>query len=195
MDIFLYSSACVIDGLFVCQDKINLSKFKFKKIYANNNDNYITTDSLIVYEIKSGNPEIKLINQMKQKGNFIYQYLKSIYNKLVYYIWFYRNNAKDNLLHNDKKENNKDNIRELYNKIDKTDIQNEQYQENKKIYCNQNKIKEVNDKKDYNSLNPINQAKIIINENIENEEENRGNINEIKEKEIINREEKKYKGI
>ena len=98
IDIILYTSSCEIDGLFVAEDKIDLSSFQLKMTYSNCKDNYINRNSLIIYEIKSGNQEKKLIEQMEEKGNFIYQYLNSIYVQKIYYIGFYRKkNFSNNL--------------------------------------------------------------------------------------------------
>ena len=88
IDILLYESSCEIDGLFLTEDKLDLSSFKLNVSYSNLMENYIYPNSLMIYEIKSGNQEKKLVEQMKKRGNFIYQYLNSIYDKPIYYIGF-----------------------------------------------------------------------------------------------------------
>ena len=103
--IFIYRSSCEIDGLFYVEKKIDLSEFKLKKIFSNFNEEYINEDSLLVYEIKSGDQEDKLLAQMKRRGNFIYRYLNSIYSKKVYYLGFYRKNYENNN-ENNLSENN-----------------------------------------------------------------------------------------
>ena len=103
--IFIYRSSCEIDGLFYVEKKIDLSEFKLKKIFSNFNEQYINEDSLLVYEIKSGDQEDKLLAQMKRRGNFIYRYLNSIYSKKVYYLGFYRKNYENNN-ENNLSENN-----------------------------------------------------------------------------------------
>ena len=60
---------------------------------------------MLVYEIKSGDQEDKLLAQMKRRGNFIYRYLNSIYSKKVYYLGFYRKNYENNN-ENNLSENN-----------------------------------------------------------------------------------------
>ena len=103
----LYASSCEIDGLFVAEDKIDLSSFKLKMTYSNCKDSYINPNSLIIYEIKSGNQEKKLVDQMEERGNFIYQYLNSIYDQQIYYIGFYRKRIiSNNILLNNEIENN-----------------------------------------------------------------------------------------
>ena len=78
---------------------LKLSSFGINEIYSNYSDKIIEKNSLIVYEIKSGKKEKKLINQMMKRCFFIQKYLNNIYDKQIYYIGFFR--AKK---YNDKKE-------------------------------------------------------------------------------------------
>ena len=140
--IFIYRSSCEIDGLFYVEKKIDLSEFKLKKIFSNFNEQYINKDSLLVYEIKSGDQENKLLEQMKRRGNFIYRYLNSIYSKNVYYLGFYRkiyeNNNENNLSENNGNSEEKGAKGEEQNKKQEKEEKDEQ---------NLNEIKEE-EKKD-----------------------------------------------
>ena len=57
----------------------------------------IKHDSLIIYEIKSGDQEKKLIRKMRKRCHFIYQHLKIIYIKPIYYIGFFKEKQKDSM--------------------------------------------------------------------------------------------------
>jgi len=46
----------------------------------------------MIYEIKSGDQEGKLINQIYGRGFFIYKYIQSISNKPIVFIWFFKRN-------------------------------------------------------------------------------------------------------
>ena len=81
--ISLYKSSCEIDGLFICLNNINLDDFKAKIIYSNFERNFIEKDSILVYEIKSGNKKIELSKQMQTRCHLIYYYLNFIYHKLI----------------------------------------------------------------------------------------------------------------
>ena len=159
--IFIYRSSCEIDGLFYVEKKIDLSEFKLKKIFSNFNEQYINKDSLLVYEIKSGDQENKLLEQMKRRGNFIYRYLNSIYSKKVYYLGFYRknyeNNNENNLSENNgNSEENKEKVQNGTNNIipmngkekgAKGEEQNKKQEKEEKDEQNLNEIKEE-EKKD-----------------------------------------------
>ena len=122
IDIFLYSSICQIDGLFNTEKDIDISDFKIRKSYSNFESDTIKANSLIVYEIKSGNREKDLVSQMSERGHFIGKYLNLIYNKPIYYIGFYRNkhsNKEPNI--NGKIEANEHNIGHD-NEIKKQDV-------------------------------------------------------------------------
>ena len=140
--IFIYRSSCEIDGLFYVEKKIDLSEFKLKKIFSNFNEQYINKDSLLVYEIKSGDQENKLLEQMKRRGNFIYRYLNSIYSKKVYYLGFYRKNYENNN-ENNLSENNLNSEE----KGAKGEEQNKKQEKDEKDEQNLNEIKEE-EKKD-----------------------------------------------
>ena len=159
--IFIYRSSCEIDGLFYVEKKIDLSEFKLKKIFSNFNEQYINEDSLLVYEIESGDQENKLLEQMKRRGNFIYRYLNSIYSKNVYYLGFYRkiyeNNNENNLSENNgNSEENKEKVQNGTNNIipmngkekgAKGEEQNKKQEKEEKDEQNLNEIKEE-EKKD-----------------------------------------------
>ena len=160
--IFIYRSSCEIDGLFYVEKKIDLSEFKLKKIFSNFNEQYINKDSLLVYEIKSGDQENKLLEQMKRRGNFIYRYLNSIYSKNVYYLGFYRkiyeNNNENNLSENNgNSEENKEKVQNGTNNIipmngkekgAKGEEQNKKQEKEEKDEQNLNEIKEEEKKEE-----------------------------------------------
>ena len=58
----------------------------------------------MIYEIKSGDQEGKLINQIYGRGFFIYKYIQSISNKKIVFIGFFRRNS-DYSSNNNTKEN------------------------------------------------------------------------------------------
>ena len=160
--IFIYRSSCEIDGLFYVEKKIDLSEFKLKKIFSNFNEQYINKDSLLVYEIKSGDQENKLLEQMKRRGNFIYRYLNSIYSKNVYYLGFYRknyeNNNENNLSENNgNSEENKEKVQNGTKNIipmngkekgAKGEEQNKKQEKEEKDEQNLNEIKEEEKKEE-----------------------------------------------
>ena len=160
--IFIYRSSCEIDGLFYVEKKIDLSEFKLKKIFSNFNEQYINEDSLLVYEIESGDQENKLLEQMKRRGNFIYRYLNSIYSKNVYYLGFYRknyeNNNENNLSENNgNSEENKEKVQNGTNNIipmngkekgAKGEEQNKKQEKEEKDEQNLNEIKEEEKKEE-----------------------------------------------
>ena len=151
--ISLYSTKCEIDGLFESLDNIKLSSFGINEIYSNYSDKIIEKNSLIVYEIKSGKKEKKLINQMMKRCFFIQKYLNNIYDKQIYYIGFFR--AKK---YNDKKESFEE---EKENK-DKIDDKQTLFEDKMQFTENTNddiKKTEVNIKKDENIDTIINQIK------------------------------------
>jgi len=90
LNLIIYSSKCEIDGLFEVLGDINISEFKAKLLYSNYSDVNIKSNSLLIYETKSGNKKIKLKNQILKRCNFIYNYLELIYDKPIYYFGFYK---------------------------------------------------------------------------------------------------------
>ena len=58
----------------------------------------------MIYEIKSGDQEEELINQIYEKGFFIYKYIQSIFNKPIVLLGFFRTNSNYSS-NNDTKEN------------------------------------------------------------------------------------------
>ena len=67
LDLVLYLSSCEIDGLFDVEKDINLSIFQASEVYNNNNNDMIKANSLMVFEIKRGYQEKKLIKAMRKK--------------------------------------------------------------------------------------------------------------------------------
>ena len=61
----------------------------------------------MIYEIKSGDQEEELINQIYEKGFFIYKYIQSISNKSVVFIGFFR--RKSNYSSDDDTKENQGN--------------------------------------------------------------------------------------
>ena len=51
----------------------------------------MSSKSLLIYEIKSGDQLEDLKEQMSKKCHFICNYLKVFYDKPIYYIGFYKN--------------------------------------------------------------------------------------------------------
>ena len=112
LDLIIYSSEVEIDGLFKVIDNIHLSEYKAESIYSNYSENEIKANSLLLYEIKSGDKFDKLISQMGKRCFFIFKYLKLIYDIPIYYFGFYRK-TKDPLTYkfnSEKNDNFKDYI-------------------------------------------------------------------------------------
>lgn len=168
-EVSLFSTSCEIDGLFDVLEDIKISDFGVNELYSNYDDNkIIKKDSLIVYEIKSGNKERKLLEQMLYKSHFINQYIKFIYNKPIYYIGFYRTKGiTESEFKEYKVEENK--IVNDINKVKLNDIKEQ------KINSIDNKIKTYNDKfkDDIKNINNSNISK--TNENNETNETNENN--------------------
>ena len=181
--IFIYRSSCEIDGLFYVEKKIDLSEFKLKKIFSNFNEQYINKDSLLVYEIKSGDQENKLLEQMKRRGNFIYRYLNSIYSKNVYYLGFYRknyeNNNENNLSENNgNSEENKEKVQNGTKNIIPVNGKE------KGVKGEEQNKKQEKDEKDEQNLNEIKEEEKKDEKRDEiKEEEKKEELEEIKEEE------------
>ena len=83
----------------------------------------------MVYEIKSGNHEKKLTKEMKKRCYFIYQFLKTIFNRPIYYEGFSREKEinpilsfdleEEKIFTEEKKILNKNNMKEEETKIKK----------------------------------------------------------------------------
>ena len=115
IEIFIYSSSCEVDGLFEVESDFDIKKFQINKTYSNNNTSIISKNSIMIYEIKSGDQEIKLINQIYERGFFIYKYIQSIYNnKPIVFIGFFRRNSNYSS-NNDTKENQGNGKKNLIN--------------------------------------------------------------------------------
>ena len=173
--IFIYRSSCEIDGLFYVEKKIDLSEFKLKKIFSNFNEQYINENSLLVYEIKSGDQENKLLEQMKRRGNFIYRYLNSIYSKNVYYLGFYRKNYENNNENNlsENNGNSEENKEKVQNRTKNIIPVNEK---EKGVKGEEQNKKQEKEEKDEQNLNEIKEEE-------KKEEEKKEQLKEIKEEE------------
>ena len=90
INLLLYETEVEVDGLFDILSDIKLSKFQAEILYSNNSDNILENNSLLVYEIKSGDKKEELVEQMNTRCLFIHEFLKSIYNLPIYYIGFYK---------------------------------------------------------------------------------------------------------
>lgn len=145
LNLIIYSSKCEIDGLFEVLGDINISEFKAKLLYSNYTDGSIKSNSLLIYETKSGNKKIKLKNQILKRCNFIYNYLKLILDKPIYYFGFYKvdEESQNYKYEFDKGQNPKDNNSE------KSD---------EKLQPNNNSEKEVKLKENDNLENKVEQS-------------------------------------
>ena len=114
IEIFIYSSSCEVDGLFEVESDFDIKKFQINKTYSNNNTSIISKNSIMIYEIKSGAQEIKLINQIYERGFFIYKYIQSIFDKPIVFIGFFRRNSNYSS-NNDTKENQGNGKKNLIN--------------------------------------------------------------------------------
>ena len=91
LELIIYSSEVEVDGLFEIFENIQLNSFGADKIYSNFDENFMSSKSLLIYEIKSGDQLEDLKEQMSKKCHFICNYLKVFYDKPIYYIGFYKN--------------------------------------------------------------------------------------------------------
>ena len=107
IEIFIYSSSCKVNGLFEVESDFDIKKFQINKTYSNNNTSIINKNHIMIYEIKSGDQEEELINQIYEKGFFIYKYIQSISNKSVVFIGFFR--RKSNYSSDDDTKENQGN--------------------------------------------------------------------------------------
>ena len=112
LNLIIYSSETEIDGFFETMDKINIKLFKAPIIYKNYSENNITSNSLLLYEIKSGDQKEKIIEQMRKRCQFIHNYLRLFYDFSIpiYYFGFYTEksilNYEINLDNSDSVKNN-----------------------------------------------------------------------------------------
>ena len=120
LELILFSSEAEVDGLFEILDDIQLQAFNAEIAYSNFLANYMISNSILIYEIKSGYQPEKLVKQMKKRCRFICNYLRVYYHdKRIYYLGFYRDNTlkeieinSDNSLNlNDIKDNGDNNIK------------------------------------------------------------------------------------
>lgn len=91
LELIIYSSEVEVDGFFEIFEDIKLDSFGADKIYWNFDENYMSSNSLLLYEIKSGDRLKNLKEQMSERCHFICNYLKIFYDKPIYYIGFYKN--------------------------------------------------------------------------------------------------------
>ena len=180
LSLIILSSKVEIDGLFEVFDKINLSSFKAPIKYSNYINNNIQKDSLLLYEIKSGNQPKKLINGMKKRCQFIVKYLHIFYNRPIYYFGFYK--GKKDFIY----ANNYDNGHEA--NTAETSF-------NKKIENNNNKDSSPENSKQEDNKHTTKSIKIErLKKNDKEEEEEEQNEEEKKEEkqnEKVKKEEKK----
>ena len=153
--ISMYIDSVEIDGFFEITREINLIEFGADIIYSSTKNNHIESNSLMIYEIKSGNAKKKLLNQMKKSFHFIYNYLSFFYKVPIYYIGFYR-----------QIDNQKNNIIEMETKIENFKQIEINQNEKEKKDNNDTKKKEINLNNNKNDKNNS-----IRNEEEENEEE------------------------
>ena len=169
--ISMYIDSVEIDGFFEITREINLIEFGADIIYSSTKNNHIESNSLMIYEIKSGNAKKKLLNQMKKSFHFIYNYLSFFYKVPIYYIGFYRqiDNQKNNIIEIESKTANFKQIEINQNEKEKKDN-------------NDTKEKEINlnnNKNDKNNSNIISVNNIISKNSNSSEEFVKENNNEI----------------
>lgn len=90
LDLIIYSSEAEVDGFFEVLNKIELSSFKAPIAYLNYPEQFIKENSLLLYEIKSGNNSKDLIKQIQKRCHFICNYLNFFYKRAIYYFGFYK---------------------------------------------------------------------------------------------------------
>ena len=176
--LILYSSSAEVDGVFDVLSNIELSEYKADIIYKNYIENNIKDNSLLIYEIKSGDKQMELINQMKKRCHFIVNYIKLIYKDIqhIYYFGFFKEDDNFEVISNkydsienikkkafDKneelKQDNYSNKKESLGGINNTNKEENDSYEKQDIYSSKNTvIKEGNNpnmikvsKKDKNS--------------------------------------------
>jgi len=90
LELIVLSSEAEVDGFFETFEEIKLDSFKAQIAYSNIFEECIHTNSLLLYEIKSGNQPSNLIEQMRKRCHFICNYLKIFFQKQIYYLGFYK---------------------------------------------------------------------------------------------------------
>ena len=92
LTLIIFSSEAEVDGCFEVKEETQLSVFQVPISFMNYQEKNICADSLLFYEIKSGDKQNQLKNQMKKRCHFIINYLRIFYGTKVpiYYIGFYR---------------------------------------------------------------------------------------------------------
>ena len=174
--LLLYVAKCQIDGLFDIIKETKFSDFQADQIFSNHNQESIQEDSVMVFEIKSGDQPKKLIRQMKNRCYYIYQYLKTIYNKPIYYIGFYKEKDSSLIQSIDISNELKD-LQELpfRREEDSDKVMNNSKTETEII--NENQIKEEEIKIPENKeIKSANHEEILLANIIRNEQENSNSI-------------------
>ena len=173
IEIFIYSSSCEVDGLFEVESDFDINKFQINKTYSNNNTSIISKNSILIYEIKSGDQEGKLINQIYERGFFIYKYIESIFNKLIVFIGFFRRNSNYSS-NNDTKENQGNGKRNMINNTQNNYILLDNFPFIIHIFEIKDSVfgeKLIYEKEELNAINNVNQKINNVNQKINNLEE------------------------
>ena len=89
-ELIIYSSEAEVDGFFEVLREIELSEYKALLTYKNFEETFINANSLLLYEIKSGNKPFELKEQMQKRCQFICKYLELFYSMQIFYIGFYK---------------------------------------------------------------------------------------------------------
>ena len=90
LELIIFSSEVEVDGFFEIFGDIQLNSFGADYIYSNIEENCMRANSLLLYEIKSGDQLKKLKEQISERCHFICNYLKVFYDRPIYYIGFYK---------------------------------------------------------------------------------------------------------
>ena len=183
LELIIYSSEVEVDGFFEIFEDIQLDSFGADKIYLNFEENYMSSNSLLLYEIKSGDQLAKLKEQMSERCHFICNYLKVFYDRPIYYIGFYKDKKlKEIEINSDKGQNlNVNNIEEAkeINMKDNNGINGQSHSsEENTIAEKRNKANsDINEEDTSETINiEKNNAKIKLKEVNEITNENNNNI-------------------
>ena len=127
----------------------------------------------MIYEIKSGDQEGKLINQIYERGFFIYKYIQSIFDKPIAFIGFFRRNSNYSS-NNDTKENQGNGKRNMINNTQNNYILLDNFPFIIYTFEIQDSIfgeKLKYEKEELNAINNVNQKINNVNQKINNLEE------------------------
>ena len=167
LSLIILSSEAEIDGFFDVIDQINLALYKAPTVFSNFEDNYIKPNSLLLYEIKSGDKPEKLKNQILKRCNFIIKYLTFFYKKPIYYFGFYQSNIRQkyglntNIIINLKEKNeNKETEEESTKNDEKNNFEsssnNNSINEDKKTKNDEEQNKQEVEKQNQNNNDKMN---------------------------------------